>query len=127
MSNMIINKSNKGRLFLCSICNAIHLEFGNISLKFTWEDFMDFTKTIKDIDIENLKNNRFTIDDMGRIFFITPMAEIALIFDIEEIKELKYLLLHKEILNRIKTVQMKKKHEDELLYWNSLKKNIRKN
>ncbi len=127
MNNLILNETEKGRIFLCSFCNGIHVEFGNISLKFEVEEFKSFKELLEAIDINNPFKGSMCINDKGKIMFATGLPEVVLLFDPYEIEELKKLVSRKEILSAISKTFMERHRNSQLSYWNSMKRKIKRN
>ena len=127
MKTVMINETERGRVFLCSSCNSIHMEFGNISLRFPFKDFVEFRKTLDEIDIKNIKKEPFFIRNNNRVCFETGLPDVHLLFSIEEIKELKALLLKKGVLNVIVFLMIIRRAQNYMAYWIALKQSCKKN
>lgn len=112
MNMRIVNhRTENGRIFRCSSCNKIHIEFNNLNLNFTDEEFQHFSQYILSIDgIEwthrnrNLKYNRKIVLQL----FNNSSANILL--NIAELEEFKSLILNKSItgnsINLINTIDL---------------------
>ncbi len=126
MTTITINETRKGRLFVCTLCNGIHLEFGNVSLKFDQKEFIEFRKHLGNLDINN-SNKKLYMNEKGKIVFVTSHPEIVLLFAREEVEEIKSLILDEYILEHISNIMLTRSYAGNQCYWNSLKETIKSN
>lgn len=52
----VINKTEQGQVVKCGSCSLIHVEFGNISLNLTEEEFHHFKQYVATINGEHFAN-----------------------------------------------------------------------
>jgi hypothetical protein len=88
----ILNKTENGKIYLCSSCNSIHFEFKNIVINFSSQEFKIFTyyfdklkiELLEPIDSDSLLNQR--------VIILPRNDMIKLKLNNEEIEEIRSLL-----------------------------------
>ncbi len=96
----LINKTKHGRIFKCSSCSAIHVEFKNINFNLKPKQFRDFADFISDINPEEYEERNAHVPYQRKIFIPTGNQSINIILNKEELVELDLLfgleLMHGE-------------------------------
>jgi len=93
--NRLINHSANGKVINCKNCNKIFLEFNNLLLKFSNEEFLAFSEYVGKIDGNywQTKNARTVFNK--KIMISVNSQKIHVLLTIEELNELKTLLFPK--------------------------------
>ncbi|SFD24560.1 DUF6686 family protein [Algibacter pectinivorans] len=87
----IISKVKSGELYLCRDCHVYHLEFNNIYLEFNAKEFKQFKNFILDLEIEYWEHKYASARVKRKIPIPSMQQNLVLMFNREEIKELKSL------------------------------------
>ncbi len=88
----IINQSPNGRVFICSQCDKVHIEFNNFLFSFNQDEYRYFTSCITRIDgcyYERVNSGR-----QSKRKIIVPIGHrnASMMLNREELKELQKLL-----------------------------------
>ena len=90
-----ITKVKNGQLTKCETCNVYHLIFNNILLEFLPDEFENFKQYIMQIEINLWESKKNKINITRKIPIPTMQENLVLMFDKQEIEELKVLLFSK--------------------------------
>lgn len=88
----IINRTKHGKIFSCSACNKIHIEFNNLNFSFTEYEYNYFRNFIKNIDELYWENKNQHTPYTRKIIVPIDHNSVSTIFSCEEIRELRILL-----------------------------------
>lgn len=96
-----INKTSKGELNFCKNCQQFHLEFNNIYFEFTPVEYNQFRKYVMFIETEYWEHKYANANVKRKIPIPTLQENLVLMFNRQEIKELKALVTnkHQDIFN----------------------------
>lgn len=86
-----IGKVKSGELTVCTNCNHYHLTFNNIFFEFTKEEYIQFKKYIFQLDTEYWNENYPCPRVKKNIPIPTLQGNLVLLFNQQEIEELKKL------------------------------------
>jgi len=90
--NQLIGKTIHGKIFKCSNCNAIHIEFKNIGINLSENQFRSFTESILAIDGDEWEERNRDADFTRKILLPTGHQAINILLNKQELNELKELL-----------------------------------
>jgi len=90
-----IAKVKNGQLTKCETCNIYHLIFNNIFFQFLPIEFESFKKYVIQIEIDLWENKNVDINMTRKIPIPTLQENLVIMFDRQEIEELKTLILSK--------------------------------
>lgn len=90
--NRLIGKTINGKIFKCSKCNAIHVEFKNLGFNFSEKQFQSFTESILELDGAEWEQRNHHSDFSRKIVIPTGHAAINILLNKQELDELKELL-----------------------------------
>jgi len=92
-----INNTSNGRLSFCKCCDCFQLEFGNILISFSENDFITFKKHISNIDAESFlqKNKHFNSKrkifiSFGKCYFCLTAYELDELRVLLQLKKCTY-------------------------------------
>lgn len=88
----IIRQSPSGRVFRCSSCTKIHIEFKNINLNFSASEYDHFRTYINELDTEYWSRANASSPYRRKIILPVGHRNVNLLFDLVEIEDLRYLL-----------------------------------
>lgn len=87
-----VSSSCNGTVVYCRCCKSVRLEFGNILLKFTDDEFKSFCSNVAQIDIGRWEAyNRFS-PCRRKVHIQARPTNITMVFSAAEIRELQSLL-----------------------------------
>ena len=92
----LLAKVKSGELTLCTNCNHYHLTFNNIFFEFTSEEYIYFKKYISQIDTTYWNENYPCPRVKRNIPVPTLQGNLVLLFNQQEIEELKTLFDNNE-------------------------------
>lgn len=92
----IIKETMNGRIFKCNKCNAIHLEYKNLNFNFSEKDFNNFIKYFQEIDADFCEKTNSNSEFKRKIILPIGHQNFNILFDKNEFKEFKELLIQKE-------------------------------
>jgi len=90
-----IAKVKSGELSICSGCNSYQLIFNNLFFEFNQEDYMAFKNYILNIELDYIGQKYACSKLKRRIPIPSLQKNLLLIFNDQEIKELRTLLTTK--------------------------------
>ncbi|MDC3285164.1 hypothetical protein OAU94_01830 [Flavobacteriaceae bacterium] len=90
-----IGKVKSGELTLCTKCNHYHLTFNNIFFEFTEKEYIQFKKYILHLDTSYWNENYPCPKVKKNIPIPTLQGNLVLLFNQQEIEELKNLFTYK--------------------------------
>ncbi|MGB1391138.1 MAG: DUF6686 family protein [Flavobacteriaceae bacterium] len=90
-----IGKVKSGELTLCTKCHHYHLTFNNIFFEFTKKEYIQFKKYIFQLNTEYWNENYPCPKVKKNISIPTLQGNLVLLFNQQEIEELKKLLSSK--------------------------------
>lgn len=91
-----ISKVKSGELTFCESCNCYHLEFNNLYFELSSFDLKKLKKFLLEIDIEYWEVNYAHTIFKRKIPITSVNQNIVLMFNRQEIEELKTLVLEKK-------------------------------
>jgi hypothetical protein len=105
---LIINKTENGKVFTCPSCNSIHIEFKNLNLNFSEAQYEHFAKYIMNLDGKVWeKKNENTLYER-KIIIPIEHKNFNILLNIADLEEFKILLNNSR--NRM-YIQTKKKSD----------------
>lgn len=87
-----ISQIKNSQLSKCETCNVYHLIFNNIFFEFTSKEFESFKMYVSQIEVEFWLNKKLHVNRLRKIPIPTMQENLAIIFDQQEIEELKALI-----------------------------------
>ncbi len=94
---MVINHTINGKVFKCSKCNAIHIEYKNLNFNFSESDFEDFVMFFEELDVEECARLNQTTSFRRSIVIPIGHKNFNMLFDKNELYEFKELLLQASV------------------------------
>ncbi|MCT4613344.1 MAG: hypothetical protein N4A49_00550 [Marinifilaceae bacterium] len=88
----ILSQTKKGKVFNCSKCDALHVEYLNLNFNLTAEEYFDFAKYIDDIDGKKWEKTNGKSCFKRKIIIPIGNKKFNLLLNNEELIELKCLL-----------------------------------
>ncbi len=93
MVKKTINQTENGHVFMCTACNMIHFEYKNININFKDEkEYLHFVNYILKLDGDYWETLNKGIHFRRKIIVPSGFPPINVLFDREELQELKDLL-----------------------------------
>lgn len=96
----IISSIKNGELSICNSSNIYNLTFNNVFFQFDKNQLLQFRKYVANIDVDYWLNCYSGTTKKRKIPITTLHQNLILIFNLEEIEDLKLLLLLKENSNK---------------------------
>ena len=94
--NKVSNKTENGKVFKCSNCDAIHIEYKNLNFNFSEKQYKHFVKTILDLDGDELEYKNQNSQYRRKIILKIGHENVNILLDNGELQELKKLLSYKK-------------------------------
>lgn len=94
----IINKIKNGKVFQCESCNKIHIEYKNLYFIFNQEKYKQFADYFLKMDGEYFESRNAKSFLNKKIVIPVGNKNLKVIFDNDELNEIKSLLLPKPII-----------------------------
>jgi hypothetical protein len=91
----IISQVSGNILTFCKVCNMYHLEFTNIYLEFTEQQFEEFRAYLATIEVTYWEHKYACVKIKRKIPIPTTQKNLILMFNRHEIDELKALFFSK--------------------------------
>lgn len=90
--NQIIAETINGKIFKCSKCNAIHIEYKNLNFNFNDKDFKKFVRYIQNLD--GIEWETCNANSCFRRKILLPVGSgyFYALFNNEELEEFKQLV-----------------------------------
>ena len=98
---MNINETQNGRVFKCSKCNAIHIEYKNLNFNFSEKQYKHFADYILKLDGNEWEHKNRNSHYRRKIIIHVGHKNINLLLNNAELQELKQLFSTKKQENRI--------------------------
>lgn len=95
-NSKIISSIKNGELSVCNSCKTYALTFNNIYFQFDKNQLLQFRKYIAHIDVDYWQNFYACTTQKRKIPITTLHQNLILIFSLEEIEDLKILLMLKD-------------------------------
>jgi len=89
-----LSKVKSGKLSICCQCQLYHLEFNNIYLELNKNEFEHFKTYVLNIDMDYWEQKYAHLITKRKIPIPSIQQNLVLMFNREEIKELKTLLIY---------------------------------
>ncbi|MUU79414.1 DUF6686 family protein [Winogradskyella endarachnes] len=86
-----ISKVSNGELSICKNCNVYHLEYNNIYFEFTVKQYEQFKNYLLNIEPDYWEDRYADADLKRKIPIPSLQSNLVLMFNRQEISELKYL------------------------------------
>ncbi len=99
-----LHQTENGHVLKCNCCNEIQIAFGNIFLKYNYNQFISFKQSIDNAQI-NYSNKSKHINN--KQYVLNLPSNIAIGFTVAEIIELRQLLLESEMALTISHLLLK--------------------
>lgn len=99
----ILSKGKSGNLSVCQDCEVYHLEFNNLYFEFDKDKFKQFQHFLLEVDSEYWETKYANANISRKIPIPSVQENLVLMFNRQEIQELKALMLYKKS-NRFLTV-----------------------
>ena len=96
-----ISQVNHGILTFCKNCKIYHLEFANIYLEFSEEQFEEFKAYVLTIEISYWQHKYANVNIKRKIPIPTMQDNLMLLFNKHEIEELKALFCSKSTTEKL--------------------------
>jgi hypothetical protein len=88
----ILIQTETGRIFKCSQCEAIHIEFKNLNFNLKEREFWKFAQYILDIDGKKCESRNLNSNFKRKIILPVGSGNFNVLFNKEELEEFKSLL-----------------------------------
>lgn len=88
----ILVQTENGKIFKCSKCNAIHIEYKNLNFNLKEKEFKKFVRYVKEINGKDWENRNKDTDFNRKIIFPVGSGYFYALFNNEELGEFKQLL-----------------------------------
>jgi len=88
----LIGKTSNGKIFKCSKCNAIHVEFRNLGFNLSEKQFPSFVKSILELDGAEWEKRNKDSYFSRKIRIPTGQSTFNILLNKRELNELKILL-----------------------------------
>ncbi len=98
----MINQTENGKIFKCSKCDKIHIEYKNLNFSFTYKEYESFAAYIKDLDGKNWEDSNHDSLYSRKIMISILHDNFNILLHNYELEELKFLLSEKKDNNDIK-------------------------
>lgn len=95
-NSRIISSVKNGELAVCNGCKNYALTFNNVYFQFDKNQLLEFRKYIANIDVDYWQEYYAYTSKKRKIPITTLHQNLILVFSVEEIEDLKILLLLKE-------------------------------
>lgn len=86
-----INQTENGKIFRCSSCNKIHIEFKNINFNFNDEEYRYFTEYISELNGEEWEYQNRGSNYSRKIVLPINHRNVKILMNSYELQELKQL------------------------------------
>jgi len=94
-----LSKVKSGELSLCVDCKIYHLEFNNLYFEFDYRQYLQFKEYLKTIDIQFWECKYAQSILKRKIPIPSVQSNLVLLFNRQEIEELKTLFLRRNTEN----------------------------
>lgn len=91
MMQKTINETKNGKIFRCSTCNKIHIEFKNINFNFSDEEYGYFTEYLLELDGEEWEYKNRGSNYKRKIILQINHRNVKIRLNSYELQELKQL------------------------------------
>jgi len=88
----ISNSTENGKVFICSKCDAIHIEFKNLNFNFSETQFKNFTDYILELNGSEWEYKNRNTHYRRKIIIPTGHKNVKILLNNGELTELKQLL-----------------------------------
>jgi len=99
--NKLINKTENGRVFKCSNCGAIHVEYKNLNFNFSEEQYQHFAKYINELDGSEWEYKNRNSYYRRKIIIPIGHKNFNVLLNNNELQELKQLFNEKKQKNSV--------------------------
>ena len=103
----LINSNPNGQIFICPYRNIVHLEFGNLFIKLSFEELSLFTDYVNSIDYKFWLARNKNAQNRRKLLLHLKSKDTYLALDLVEFLELKNLLIPKTKPAKIKYKQIR--------------------
>lgn len=94
--NKIFNETENGKVFKCSKCNAIHIEFNNLNFNFSEKQYKHFVDYILKLDADEWEYKNRNSHYRRKILIPIGHSNVNVLLNKKELQELKYLFSNVE-------------------------------
>lgn len=100
----LFSKTENGKVFICSKCNEIHVEFKNFNFNFSQSEYLHFSNYFMKIEADEWEyKNRETFYNR-KIIIPLGYKNFNMMLNKEELLELKQLLSSKDYKNHFEII-----------------------
>ena len=89
--NILSNETKNGKVFKCSHCNAIHIEYKNLNFNFSKKQYKNFVNYILELDGEEWEYRNRNSNYRRKIIIPIGHKNFNVLINKEELLELKQL------------------------------------
>lgn len=86
-----INQTENGKIFKCSDCNQIHIEFKNLNFNFNEDEFKKFAHYFSELDGQYWESMNVNVQFRKKIIIPIGHKNLNILLNNEELQELKFL------------------------------------
>jgi hypothetical protein len=97
--NTILNKCTNGKVFKCGSCNKIHIEYKNIALNFSNEEYNQFARYFRNLDGQYWEQVNYNSEYKRKIIVPIGHKNLNILLNNNELIELKQLLYNNKNIN----------------------------
>jgi len=94
--NKVSNKTENGKVFKCSKCDAIHIEYKNLNFNFSEKQYKHFADYILKLDGEEWENKNRNSHYRRKIIIPIGHKSVNILLNNTELQELKQLFSSKK-------------------------------
>ncbi len=87
----ILSKTKNGKVYICTKCNNIHIEFGNLNFNFNQKEFNRFSNYILDLDGEHWEKENEKSPFNRKILIPIGHKNFNILLSLSELLEMKEL------------------------------------
>lgn len=99
--NKVSNKTENGKVFKCSKCDAIHIEYKNLNFNFSEKQYKHFAEYIMKLDGKEWEHKNRNTQYRRKIIIPIGHKSVNILLNNAELQELKQLFSAKKRNNNI--------------------------
>lgn len=89
--NRIMNQTENGKVFRCSACNKIHIEYKNLNFNFNEEEYENFSSYFMELDGHYWESVNSQVSFRKKIIVPVGHKNLKVLLNNSELEELKIL------------------------------------
>ncbi|PCH71323.1 MAG: hypothetical protein COC06_01420 [Bacteroidales bacterium] len=89
--NNVMNQTENGKIFRCSGCSKIHIEYKNLNFNFDDEEYKNFANYFMELDGPYWENVNIHVHFRKKIIVPVGHKNLNMLLDNSELQELKQL------------------------------------